>query len=345
MSFSSIPAQTPQFYHLNYSILQGTEEQIPSLPLSAAWVEETQNHVVNLTTKKTTQEGNALTSLVKRTEGRFNQFSSYGSCLEQPANQMQSGGSDVFARLQTSSQHALEASKEAFQQRSQTEENCRKIKNDIASSSLPTITSFSERFSGKSTNGASELEKRKFALARCLDVEDPFLSLCIGPLSQGLKPEEKTELMKDVYKAPKTTVIDTLGNKWHHSSQQEILERIPVLGEEQQDAAGFKNIAKGVAAVANYIGEGVQGVACEFGTNVQRHAQTICNKNPIIQKKCQMIREMPSNVAESIIGLNEVIASTGHNVEGDVSACIPKNEDNSNTCKMVLKLPKDMATP
>jgi hypothetical protein len=59
----------------------------------------------------------------------------------------------------------------------------------------------------------SELEKRKIALVRCMQGEDPSLSLCIGPLSKGLNHEEKKELTSAVYNAPSTPVLTAVIEK------------------------------------------------------------------------------------------------------------------------------------
>lgn len=97
--------------------------------------------------------------------------------------------------------NATESQQTALQQkRSRTSQDISQFKESLSTSHLPKVSSYSER--GKTSSTPTKVDQRKAIMAKCLQMEDASLSLCLAPLTQDLTPEEKKQVIEVVHKAP-----------------------------------------------------------------------------------------------------------------------------------------------
>jgi hypothetical protein len=87
-------------------------------------------------------------------------------------------------------------------------------------------------------------------------------------------------------------------NKFSSSELQAMLEKDPMYWEQREDMLGVMAIAKGAAAAAEYLNEGIASKIEEIKSNFKRQAQAICNKNDLIHKRCRQIKNAPQTAVE-----------------------------------------------
>lgn len=186
------------------------------------------------------------------------------------------------------------------------------------------------------------------AIDRYLDQALPRLSECVENYkaknsSFSIFQESHNQIMNDTeQKISRALSASTplMLPKSNNSSPQEFLQRLPGYWEQRSDNMAFMQVTNGLAAVVGYVGDGIHGIANEFGSNVQRQARVICNSNPLIQKRCGQIKNIPSSIASGITSLNDVLESTGKKVEKKVTSYCTKNDTNRNRCQVVLNISK-----
>lgn len=112
------------------------------------------------------------------------------------------------------------------------------------------------------------------------------------------------------------------------ATTQQIFFCSPGYLEQRENIQEIMSIVTGVASVVGYVNKGIASVIVETKDNISRHAHAICNKNELIQKRCQQILSLPGRAANALTSLNGAMESIGQRAEKKITQFCNQNPGN-----------------